>query len=160
MTASPTSTCVAPAATAGVLGPFTGSSHVDRPVEFGCTSPSPRAPCSFFCARRVGSARYASRSQRASYSGGASCSGAGKADRRHRGSRLTQKAENPLPPASYDPSQLRMKIQLGLQTSARVRSASGRESKTQSVSNGTTKISGVYILSNNFQFMEDIHLYI
>jgi len=154
-----TASNVAPAATVAVLGKFTGSSYADRPVEVGCAAPSPKVPRSFFHARRVGSARYASRVHRASYRAGFACSGAEKAERRKTGVRLCQKAVHPSPSASYDPSRLDMKMQLGLQTSARVRSASGRESKTQSVSRGTTKSSGVYILGSNFQIMEEMNLY-
>jgi len=54
-------------------------------------------------------------------------------------------------PASFDPSRLETRIQMGLRTSSRIRAARGREFKTPSVSKASSESTRVYLRGNHFE---------
>jgi len=105
------------------------------------------APRRMQSARRVGKARASQASARTTRH--ATC--AGSRTRKTVGSKLQKILKPTVLGASYDPSCLRTRIQLGLRISSRIRSASGREFKTPSATKGLTKCSGVCILASRFE---------
>jgi len=105
------------------------------------------APRRMQSARRVGKARTSHASARTARHATNTAGGT----RKTVGSKLQKTLKPTVLGASYDPSCLRTRIQLGLRISSRIRSASGREFKTPSATKGLTKSSGVYILGSLFE---------
>lgn len=97
-------------------------------------------------ARFIGGARRSRSHGRSKIGGVTGC----RASRRSTGAKLQQTVQHEVLPLSFDPSCLRMKIQLGLRVPSCLCSERGRESKTPSTSKGSDMSTGVRIQANEF----------